>query len=504
MRVMKKRTLALTILFSLAFFLMEGTFAWGQTISMTDLGTLGGTYSDALALNDQGRVVGRSATPSGAYHAFSWTSGEGMIDLGTLGGINSEALAVNEQGQVVVRSSTSDGSWRSFLWTADGRRVDLGTLGGTSASARFINDLGQVSGISTDADGVDRIFLWTPAGGMIDAGPMEGYYNSVPTTMNSRGQIVGWSYDSSDNAKAFLWTPNGTIGTMLDLGSLGGGFSYALAINDSGQVVGGSWIKENYANHAFFWSPGGGMMDLGTLGGDFSEAVAVNALGQVVGSSSTPTGDSQAFFWTSAGGMVGLGTLGGTSSEARSINDQGQVVGVSTTASGDSHAFLWTQNEGMKDLGALVGNSSFATVINNQGQIIGGSGNNIMSSLRVSDTRAILWSLPLPPSCPSPEELLKNMIEEIERLIGSGELRKVPGRGLIIELQVILKRAQSEKNKTACWLLQSLSYQIKGLVKSRKLTPENGQNLINMASDIGICADEWRGRLKTDKKCGKK
>ena len=335
---------------------------------------------------------------------------------------------------------------------------------------------------------------------MIDAGLPEGYFNSQPAAMNSQGQIVGWGFDSSDYSRAFLWTPNET---MLDLGSLGRGFSYALAINDSGQVVGGSW-NGAYSNHAFFWSPGGGMVDLGTLGGDFSEAFAINARGQVLGRSSTPSGDSQAFLWTAAGGMVGLGTLGGTSSEARSINDQGQVVGLSTTASGDWHAFLWTENEGMKDLGTLTGNASFATAINNRGQIIGGSGDNVTSRARLPETRAILWSLPLPPSCPSPDELLENMIGEIERLIGSGELRKVPGRGLIIELQVILKRAQSEKNKTACWLLQSLSYQIKGLVKSRKLTIENGQNLINMASDIGICADEWRGHLTTDKKCGKK
>jgi hypothetical protein len=156
----------------------------------------------------------------------------------------------------------------------------------------------------------------------------------------------------------------------------------------------------------------------------------------------------------------------------------------------------------MKDLGTLSGNSSFATAINNRGQIIGESGNNILSSkVSVPDSHAILWSLPLPPSSLSPEEQLKKMIAEVEKLIQSGELRKVTGRGLIIELQVILKRAQREKNKTACWLLQSLSQQIKGLVKSRKLSSGNGTNLINMAAEVGICPDEWKGHHK---KCGRR
>src|SRR5437773_2484653 len=74
-------------------------------------------------------------------------------------------------------------------------------------------------------------------------------------------------------------------------------------------------------------------VDLGTLGGTFSSAVAVNASGQVVGTS-TIAGDaaSHAFSWTAASGMIDLGTLGGNNSEARGVNASGQVVGTSTIA----------------------------------------------------------------------------------------------------------------------------------------------------------------------------
>ena len=58
------------------------------------------------------------------------------------------------------------------------------------------------------------------------------------------------------------------------------------------------------------WTASGGMVDLGTLGGRYSNAVAVTASGQVVGNS-TLAGDtvSHAFSWTASGGMVDLGTL---------------------------------------------------------------------------------------------------------------------------------------------------------------------------------------------------
>jgi probable HAF family extracellular repeat protein len=62
--------------------------------SITDLGTLGGDYSDAFGVNNDGtlvQVVGRSRTASGVVHAFLWTAPGPMIDLGGLDGCTSYA-----------------------------------------------------------------------------------------------------------------------------------------------------------------------------------------------------------------------------------------------------------------------------------------------------------------------------------------------------------------------------------------------------------------------------
>src|SRR5262245_23728432 len=62
--------------------------------ALTDLGTLGGAYSVAVDLDDNGMVAGYSADATEALHAFAWTSSAGMVDLGTLGGAYSIARAV--------------------------------------------------------------------------------------------------------------------------------------------------------------------------------------------------------------------------------------------------------------------------------------------------------------------------------------------------------------------------------------------------------------------------
>ncbi len=71
------------------------------------------------------------------------------------------------------------------------------------------------------------------------------------------------------------------------LGTLGGSFSVARAINNRGDIVGGSLEAEDGNVHAFLFS-NGKLQDLNRLvnnlaGWELVQAVGINDLGQIVG-----------------------------------------------------------------------------------------------------------------------------------------------------------------------------------------------------------------------------
>ena len=63
---------------------------------VTDLGTVG-SFSSAYAINDAGQVAGMSNLADGRMHAAYWSGGR-KTDLGTLGGSASNAQGINRQG----------------------------------------------------------------------------------------------------------------------------------------------------------------------------------------------------------------------------------------------------------------------------------------------------------------------------------------------------------------------------------------------------------------------
>src|SRR5205823_2517597 len=116
---------------------------------------------------------------------------------------------------------------------------------------------------------------------------------------------------------------------------------YAFGINNKGEVVGES-SAPNAGPNGYWWSThaflykGGAMQDVGTLGGYYARAVAVNNHTQVVGYGPTANNDqTHAFSWLN-GTLTDLGAYpGGTYSQATSVNDHVQIVGLSSAAQTD-------------------------------------------------------------------------------------------------------------------------------------------------------------------------
>jgi probable HAF family extracellular repeat protein len=169
---------------------------------VTDLGTLGGSYSEAHAINAAAQVAGVSTTSAGTHHAFiTGPNGVGMTDLGTLGASDSYANGINDAGRVVgyyQNQTGAGGSPRAFITGPNGiGMTDLGTLGGWQgySAAYGINTAGRVVGGSDTAAGPIDAFITGPNGvGMTDLNTLISLAGGIVLTeargINNRGQVI--------------------------------------------------------------------------------------------------------------------------------------------------------------------------------------------------------------------------------------------------------------------------------------------------------------------------
>jgi probable HAF family extracellular repeat protein len=94
-----------------------------------DLGTLGGYWSSANAINDAGVIVGLASLVDGVYHGFVYADGK-ITDAGAPPGlIFSELVAINGSGVAVGRAYNNNGDLNERgTVSGAGKTLDLNTL----------------------------------------------------------------------------------------------------------------------------------------------------------------------------------------------------------------------------------------------------------------------------------------------------------------------------------------------------------------------------------------
>jgi probable HAF family extracellular repeat protein len=336
--------------------------AGAETYILTDLGVLPGeSISTSAAVNRQGHVAGTSGESAFRYDSATDPSMENVGAPGdTKGGNTSRGFGINNSGAVVGDSTFGTSEISHAAIFENGSMRDLAPFGDSESFSR--------------ANGI-----------------------------NAYGQAVGSFSGKFDSefSRAFI---TDTLSqekhpTLTDLGTLGGMYAQAWAINDFGFVTGNSEISGFHTvissglTHAFIWSADTQMIDLGTLAGDYSYGTGINEKNHVVGYSTISRSDDRVHAFLHDGEtMLDLGSLGGASmasdySFALGVNAADQMVGYSYVPSDEMGvlfdppvgapqqvAFIYSKGV-MVDLNTLIGSAAkryrlySATAINDKGQI---------------------------------------------------------------------------------------------------------------------------------------
>jgi uncharacterized membrane protein len=290
----------------------EGFFFDGNTIDY--IGTPGPTTrSDLVGINDLGEAVGKSGTVHENGEALLRRTNGSVRRLGTLGGSRSAAMSINNSSLVVGWSKLpGDAESRPFIWE-NGVMDSLPLLGGGQGQAEWINDVGQiVGGSTTDTDGLTQFaVIWEEATvtRLPPIYPKRPGLNNVAYYIHDNGDIAGFiripEAPPDFTTRGAIWR-DGQV--HLQLGTLADGTpvepfasSWASGVNASDVVVGMS-VNAQSALVPFVYR-NGEMVQLDDLMPDpwvanFVGAGAINDAGQIVVSALVPGGGSHALLLT--------------------------------------------------------------------------------------------------------------------------------------------------------------------------------------------------------------
>lgn len=309
-----------------------------------NLGSLvDGFQSQAIGVNNQGHVVGYAMTAepypySFGYfqHAFFWTPDDEMIDIFEPHQDVSR-IKINDLDQVVATYNqyVVDGSDYSLVgvfsvvWSKKDGKIIIPQR----TCVYDINNLGQVVGY--DYDNSEAFKSQYPYE------DVQHLFVGFAEAINDSGQVAG-----TRNNKAIICTPENIITDLAPQYPI----SKAIDINQAGHIVGHYNITTDTPIRSFFWSKETGFIDIGTLGGNYTYARAINDLGEIVGESQNSDGSMEAFIWSPTHEIMGLGIGDGNSSVAQDVNNFSHVLGSISIPGENNPIFIWSKEDGMQFL----------------------------------------------------------------------------------------------------------------------------------------------------------
>jgi probable HAF family extracellular repeat protein len=271
----------------------------------------------AVAVNDRGDIAMDVVTDDGNDRAALWRKGK-LTVLGTLDGTWSAALMMNDSGDIAgvspAKGTRGDYRTRGFLWQS-GEMVRLPDQG-FSVIVHDINNRGDVVGGFLDAEGLYAGGALWRNGHLIKLAPPFGSRpQAVATDVNDNGQVLGSFYvPAVDSWNGFLWDD----GVYTDLGVVTG-----MDINDRGEIAMTRYNDWSWGQ-AVRWVDGQ-VTVLPTLGTPDTQVRDINEQGLILGNAMAPDETLHGVVWTSDNEIVDLGVLNG---QARYLNDRGRVVAI--------------------------------------------------------------------------------------------------------------------------------------------------------------------------------
>lgn len=267
-----------------------------------DVGSLSGETGQTVlnAVTDDGSAFGWSSDAKGFVRPVVWDGDR----LNEVAGVSQKSQGrlfdVTESGFLVGQQVDESGSQVLLLDGSQSVQLNREELVGGHLALGASSDGDQffgVFGLAEDPDfrvsSTSTPFLQLPGGGSPACGPR------FPTNGGLfAGGGAAFFYDITDTS-----APD--RGNLHLLPSLGGDLTIPRAANAEGQVVGTSAVRDvpdrrsgaEKVLRAFIWSDLEGMTELPSLAGGYTEALAVSESGLVVGTSLDADGRQSGFVW---------------------------------------------------------------------------------------------------------------------------------------------------------------------------------------------------------------